>query len=168
MADLINTLETPGEFDAMTSLREGEPYFLLIGRDEFAPQLVQQWAELNRKRALGKRSIKKDKLNAELRKSTEAEQIGWAMTAYRRGYKELAPTDTPRATYTDFKLPADAAKRDAERSARVRTVSAINNAIGEIAELQRDIGGEQFEPLMKALEAQAVIIMPARPVGKSA
>lgn len=141
--DLINTLESPGEFDAAAKLRPGEPYFLLVGRDRLAPELVQQWADLNRKRALEDAAAERidgDQLSDELRKSTQAEQIGWSMTSYKRGEVEAPPrTKRPPPTYTGHELPEETKVRDDERSLRAHAASRCANAAAELAE-----AAEQF------------------------
>lgn len=137
MSELINTLEAPGEFDALTSLRPGEPYILFIGRDELAPPLVQQWAELNRKRALDEfeaGQIDEEKRDRELRKSTQAEQIGWSMVEYKAGYQAEAPREASRPTYSGYQVDDVTARKDAIQSARVRAASALNNAEFEAVE----------------------------------
>lgn len=136
---LLNTLEAPGEFDAMTTLRPGEPYFLLVGRDKLAPAAVDRWAKDNRQRALADHKagrISQEKLNEELRKSTQAEEIGWAMTAYKRGDEErITPTEQPSRTYTGHELPEQTQKTDKLQSLRARAASALSNAAAELAEL---------------------------------
>lgn len=142
MTELINTLESPGEFDALTTLREGEPYFLLIGRDRLAPGLVQEWADRNRARALDEFAaglIDRDKRDHELRKSTQAEAIGWSMTAYKAGHEAMAAAaasvDEEGPSYSGHERDADTARRDRLQSARIRAASAINNAAAELNDL---------------------------------
>lgn len=139
MDDLINTLECPGEFDAMANIRPGEPYFLLLGRDRIAPKNISDWADLNRRRALADHAddkIGNDELERELRKSTQAEMIAASMIAYKAGWDEkkaLEPTSKP--SYTGHELPDETAARDAMQSARARAVSGLHNAIAECAAL---------------------------------
>jgi hypothetical protein len=140
MSDLINTVENPGEFDALTTLRPGEPYFLLVGRDRLAPDLVLKWADKNRARALdefGAGLIDEEKRDRELRKSTQAEAIGWSMTAYKAGHmaQQAAEQTDNRPTYSGHELPAETARRDRLQSARARAASAINNAAAEVNDL---------------------------------
>ncbi len=42
----MGTKKDPGKFDCYDLLDPDEPYFLLMGRDPFAPKLVDVWAEL--------------------------------------------------------------------------------------------------------------------------
>ena len=140
--ELINTLESPGEFDALTKLRPGEVYFLLIGRDRLAPPLVDQWADANRRRALadhGHGLIDDAQQETELRKSTQAEAIAEAMREYKRGVEGDAPVviEAPRpTTYTGHQLPEETARRDEEQRLRTRAVQAIHNAVAEVAALR--------------------------------
>jgi hypothetical protein len=176
----INTIEQPGEFDVLTKLRPGEPYFVLAGRDTFAPPLVLEWAKNNRYRALeegdaGK--IDQDKLQDELRKSTQAEEIAWAMKAYKRGDRKPEAPASSRPTYTGHELPEQTKHTDAVHSARLRAGSAINAAVAELAALAdawRKLGGvgvdyardiEEIEiPRLKELSAD---VTPTRPgIGK--
>lgn len=137
--ELINTLEAPGEFDALPSLGPGEPYFLLCGRDRFAPELVQRWADHNRQRALKERDdglIDKATSDRELRKSTQAEEIGWAMKAYKRGDEAKSAAVVEKATYTGHQLPEETKRRDKIQSAKIHCVTALNNAVAELCDLQ--------------------------------
>lgn len=139
MDALINTLECPGEFDALATLRPGEPYIIFVGRDRLAPPLVSEWADANRRRALkefGEGLIDQAKLDRELRKSTQADMIAASM----RQYKQTGTTDDPKikskpVTYTGHQLPAETEMRDRLQSARSRAVSALHNAIAEVGML---------------------------------
>lgn len=157
MADgLINTLEQASEFDALAKLRPGEPYFLLIGRDALAPALVQEWASANRTRALedgDAERITRDQMEDELRKSTQAEQIGWAMKAYKRGEQDKA-TAAPKAerpTYTGHELPEETKRSDLVQRARALAASACNSCVAELHKQARE-----FEALGCADEAAAL------------
>ena len=137
MSDLINTLESPGEFDALRSLRQDEPYFLLVGRDRLAPRLIDEWADQNRRRALAKFDeglITKELRDRECRKSTEAEMIASAMVEWKNGWEAENP-DQPVQTYSGVELPEDVKRRDLIQSQRTAAARAINNAVGEMAEL---------------------------------
>jgi hypothetical protein len=135
---LINTLDRPSEFDAAAKLREGEPYFLLIGRDRQAPALVIQWAHDNRRRAVDEHDrglITDDERDDELRKSLDAEQIAWAMQSYKAGWPDQ-PKDPLRASatesYSGHTLPEETQRRDAIQRLRTRTASHINQAVAEL------------------------------------
>lgn len=139
MTDLISTLGNPGEFDALTMVREGEPYFMLLGRDRLAPPLVQQWADANRLRALEEfaaGTIDEERRDRELRKSTQAEAQGWAMASFKAGdmAKKVAGEPTVK-TYSGFELDEETKRRDRVQSARARARAAVNNAVGEVMEL---------------------------------
>ena len=150
---LINTLEASGEFDVLTTLRPGEPYFVLAGRDASAPKLVQEWADARRKKILAKRdagSIDAKAAEFELRKALEAEAIGWAMTAYRAGHKmEEAGTTTAAPAYTGHVLPEETQRRDRIQSAKIKAAAAINTAVAELAELAQML--DQGDPLIAEL-----------------
>jgi hypothetical protein len=136
--ELINTLETPGEFDALANLRPDEPYFLLIGRDRLAPDLVQKWADENRKRTLREFEdghITEERREAELRKSTQAEAIGWGMKAYKAGRRAEVLVSGEKETYTGHKLDEETLRRDRLQSQKAASVSAIHNAIAETTDL---------------------------------
>lgn len=137
---LINTLDNPGEFDVLTSLRKGEPYFLLVGRDRFAPDLVREWADQNRRRALAEFDeglIDKETRERELRKSTQAEEIACDMRAYKAGHENVVPAGTNRPSYTGHVSTVEQAHRDAVQKARVDSCAAINNAVGEMTDLMK-------------------------------
>jgi hypothetical protein len=134
MTDLIDTLDTASEFDAIGKLQPGEPYFMLIGRDRLAPPLIQKWADDNRSRALKEYSdgiINKEKRDRELRKSRDAEARGWALAAFKAGdlAKKVVGEPTVK-TYTGAEVPEETKRRDALQSARIRTAEALNAAIG--------------------------------------
>jgi hypothetical protein len=137
---LINTLDAPGEFDAATKLRPGEPYFLLIGRDRLAPPRLLEWAKQNRLRALrmgefeGLPELSETESNLELEKSTEAEQIAWSMIAYKEGRERKAEPET-RATYTGHELPEDQLRRDRIQRARTKAAECVHNAVAELSNL---------------------------------
>lgn len=131
----INTLETPGEFDALVKLRPNEPYFMLIGRDRLAPPLVDEWADKNRRRALADHQaglIDREKLELELRQSTQAEMQGCAMRAYKAGVEADEAAGQASLSYTGHELPEETERRDRQQRSRARSVAALHNAIAEI------------------------------------
>jgi hypothetical protein len=136
---LINTLDRPSEFDAAAKLREGEPYFLLVGRDKLAPGLILRWASYNRRKALREHDaglISDARLNDELRKSTDAEEIAWDMQAFKKGWKREAETDTaPPPSYTGAKLSEDTQRRDRVQRARTKAAERVNGAAAELNDL---------------------------------
>jgi len=136
-----NTIEAPGEFDALVKLRPGEPYFVLIGRDRFAPGLVLEWVDRNRRRAMEESragNMSDDQLHLELRQSTEAEQIAWDMQAFKSGRTEQAAAVVPErrdGTTGNDPRPDELIARDRLVSHRARAVSALHNAIAELNDL---------------------------------
>lgn len=173
---LINTLECPGEFDALTTLRPGEPYFLLVGRDRLAPERVKDWAWANRERALAEFAegkINEEKRDRELDKSTQAEKIAWAMVAYKNGHAAKAPRGEREATIRASEMPEDTRRRDALQSARVRAVSALNNAVAELTDLEPLLDRDEDEAsdltvtltLIEGMKGAASLLAPRRPIG---
>lgn len=137
MADgLIASLEFASEFDALSKLRPGEPYFVLLGRDRLAPDLVLKWAKDNRERALTEFSADKislERRDRELRKSTEAEERAWSMREFKRGDLERRATGQPTAKfYSGHELPDETKNNDALQAARIRAAAALNGAVSEI------------------------------------
>lgn len=135
---LINTLDSPSEFDAAAKLRPGEPYFLLIGRDKLAPGLILRWASYNRRKVLREHDegrISDDRLEDELRKSSDAEQIAWDMQAYKNGWDQQRRKPAAAATYTGFELDEETAKRDRVQSARTKAAQQCSYAASECNEL---------------------------------
>jgi len=172
MPDLLNTLASPGEFDALTTLRPDEPYFLLVGRDSFAPRLVGLWARMNRRRAL--READDGKLDGaardtELRKSTQAEEIAWGMTAYKKGH-EAVPEGGPRASYTGFEVPEATASRDKRIRQTALAVSALHNAVAEVNSLVELLTAEDDEvsdfmsDVLADMRGLAAELTPKRPI----
>jgi len=171
MTTLINTLETPGEFDALSTLRPDEPYFLLIGRDRLAPGLVLQWADARRKLALAEGRAE---LEHDLRKCTEAEMIAWGMQEYKKGAAALPVVETePKPGYGGAVIDAETHARDMESRTRTRAVSVINNAIAELVDLIEPlaaISGTDAvldalgDVIVPALRNAAELAAPARPV----
>lgn len=177
MTDLINTLESPGEFDAAASLRPGEPYFLLVGRDRQAPPLVLQWSRDNRRRADDEHErglIDDAKWDEELRKSTEAERIAWGMTEYKTGRERIeaeAPKPSNRPTYSGHQLPEETQRRDREQQLRTTARNSLSNAVGELDALRRfwvetecPTRAAEVEHRIGALREMQAEVEPPRPV----
>lgn len=136
--DLINTLEASGEFDALTRLRPGEPYFALVGRDRLAPPLIREWADRNRRRALAESDdgkITDDQRDHELRKSTQAEMAAATMVEYKNGWDTTREQERQITTYSGHELPEATQRRDAIQSARARARSAVSGAVSDLTEL---------------------------------
>lgn len=135
---LINTLERPGEFDALANLRPDEPYFLLIGRDRSAPPLIYEWADKRRRKTLAEfdaGTITLEQRDMELRKCTEAESIASDMISYKNQWETEASEPSAPTSYTGHQLPAETLMRDKLQSTTARAVSALHNAIGEVTAL---------------------------------
>jgi hypothetical protein len=170
VGDLVNTLDSPSEFDALTSLRPGEPYFVLVGRDRLAPPRIYDWADHNRRRALrdfDEGRIGKEERDRELRKSTQAEMIAEAMVEFKNGHVAQAPPKETISTYSGHQLPAETKRTDAIQSARVRASAAIHSAIAEIVALD-ELLGEEWADLLLAEEVAnlrdlAAAVEPKRP-----
>ena len=172
-----NTLDSPGEWDALPKLRPGEPYFALIGRDPLAPPLIVQWAQGNRERALAEHDegkISEDRLHDELRKSTNAEMQAADMTAFRKGWvREVVEPQRASATtsYSGHELPEETKRSDAQQRARIRAAQALSNAGSELndrAEECREAGLEreaiQLTQASRLMMNQSSAIKPTRPV----
>lgn len=172
MSYLINTLETPGEFDALSTLRPGEPYFLLVGRDRLAPRAVLEWVDRNRRRAMDESragGMSEEELDRELRKSTQAETIAWAMQSYKKGQPTRTAADIgPKPSYSGTVVDAETHARDEERRTRTKAVSVINNAIAELVDLIGPLSEisqpHTLDDIVAGLRHNADMIAPARPV----
>lgn len=167
---LINTLERPGEFDAMAHLRPDEPYFLLVGRDRSAPPLVYEWADKRRRKTLAEfeaGAITLEQRDMELRKCTEAESIASDMIAYKNGWEAQAAIQTKPTAYTGHELPAETLMRDKLQSQTARAISALHNAIGEVTDLQTiaseaEIDLAAIAPLLRCLRLGSDKLTPKR------
>lgn len=169
---LINTLESPSEFDALLSLRTGEPYFLLVGRDRFAPGLILRWASYNRRRALKEFDaglIDVEERERELRKSTQAEEIAWSMREFKLG--GAAKAETKQDRYSGYVDTEEQKTADAIHRQRLDAVQALHNAIGECNDLTGllmaagEVGSDIDAMIntIKAMRALADLISPKRP-----
>ena len=173
MTDLIATLETASEFDALSKLRPNEPYFVLLGRDKLAYQRVVDWARENRLRALDEFErdvIGIERRDRELRKSTEAEEIAWSMREFKRGDLERKAAGEPTVkAYSGHELPEETKLHDALMAARIRATGAVHNAIAELSSLKDVVAqGGDFIDLdlvdeISDLEILAGILAPKRP-----
>lgn len=142
MQDEVNTLDEPTEFDALVKIRKGEPYFALLGRDQFAPKLICEWANMNRGKALDDLdagNITEEQFKIELKQSTQAEVMAWNMEEYRNRPEtvEVAPAPeqtSGKPTYTGHALPEETVERDREFSTKIAAVRAIHNSIAELSE----------------------------------
>lgn len=160
---MTNTLERPGEFDALPKLRPDEPYFVLLGRDRLAPGLVQQWADGNRHKAMKEfneseqTTADKAVLERELRQSTDAEQLSWDMKGYKQGQEYLIESgQLPLTGYTGHVPEENQRKKDAVQATKSRAISAIHNTISCLNDLTaacKDLGMADAAEVAEALTA---------------
>lgn len=160
---MTNTLERPGEFDALPKLRPDEPYFVLLGRDRLAPGLVQQWADSNRHKAMQefnaseKTTADEAVRDRELRQSTDAEQLSWDMKGYKQGQEYLVESgQLPLTGYTGHVPVESQRKKDAVQAAKSRAISAVHNAISCLSDLTaacKDLGMADAAEVAEALTA---------------
>lgn len=103
-----NTIDRPGEFDALEKARPGELIFTLLERDPCAPAVISFWCELRRKLEL--EIPDEEKRRQELRQITEAELIGMSMLERQKGHQPgaEAPLERP-ATYSGLTVERTAA-----------------------------------------------------------
>lgn len=167
---LINTLECPGEFDALTNLRPGEIYFMLVSRDRLAPPLICEWADKNRRRALAKfeaGEITMELRDRECRKSTQAEMIASSMVEQKNGWEDAKIENAPPTTYSGHEMPEHIKLRDAIQSARANAIRALHNSIAEV----NDLAGIENDPVLSAeidlilgeMRRVAEVLSPKRP-----
>lgn len=165
----ISTKDKPGDYDAIETLKPGEPVFPIQGGDPLGPKTVQFWADSARELA---RTVENEKQrDSLLRKATMAEQVGWAMTEYQAGQQPLAGE---RATYNEAEEQEgpglDLADRIAIRRALIEGASAIHNAVGIAKEVEETLARLDLHPeeqakildLIAGLQAVAATIEPRR------
>lgn len=129
-----NTLERPGEFDALEKARPDELIFPLLERDPDAPPVIRFWVDRRRKRALAEIEDM-DALKAELMQCTEAEFIAFEMERRRKG--EAVEVAATRASYSGEAV-ARPATDDLMTKLRSRVAEAdyeANEALNLIAEI---------------------------------
>lgn len=164
----VNTIEQPGEFDVLLKLKPGQPYFTLVGGDPIAEAMTLVWAIRNRSLALHDDTLSEKDRERELRKSSQAEDIAWAMKDYRTGQKR-PPVDTGPKTVHISNLPEETKARDAEQRTRADFARRCHNAIGELTD-----GIEELDPidglsasetslLLEELRRIADVVSPKRP-----
>lgn len=123
----MNALATPGPYDALEKLLDGEPYFALIGRDECAPAAITEHCRLRRNRAFrlygeSHNPVDKELLAAELLQCREAEEKALEFTDWRQG-REAEPT----ATRSSYQEVIRSAEEIAEADRRKRRATAVQN-----------------------------------------
>lgn len=84
--NIISTKEQVGTYDAIETLKPGEPVFPLQGGDPLAPLCVMVWVWKARKmaRTLDPDDDKKE-IKRLLKKASAAEEVAWAMRDYQKG-----------------------------------------------------------------------------------
>lgn len=171
---MTNTLADPGPFDGLAKLRPNEPFFPLMGRDPFAPELVRKWADMQRTH-VRTNITDSDHAKVELLKATEADQISWDMDAYRKGERRQEATEQraemPANSYTGHILPEETEKRDAEHRARAEAARHLSEAAAEAqlaVELLTDLGlvdeAEAAATARDTLKSAAETTRPRRPI----
>lgn len=125
------TKELLGSYDAIETLKPGEPVFPVQGGDPFGPRTVMFWAGECRTAGLAAEDPKEaERL---LRKASDAELVAWDMQAYQRGQKPAADGDrpAPAPAYTGWVDEADddevAARQ--RREGRIACAGRLHNAI---------------------------------------
>lgn len=123
----VATKDRAGEYDAIETLKPGEPVFPLQGGDPFAAKCVVLWAQLAREHALSE--LDGEARAALLDKATSAENVAWAMDEYRRGEvaAPVAAEDAPKA-YSGV-------ARDPERDAIALRSAACDRIYDGVAQL---------------------------------
>jgi hypothetical protein len=99
----MSTKEIPGPFDGMAKAQPDEPVFTLRAHDPLAPALIHNWVDLKRKairEAYSAEEITKAKRELELIQCNEAEEIAWAMEAWRQGEHALQDVEPEEAAIT--------------------------------------------------------------------
>lgn len=135
---IASTAERAGEYDAIETLKPGEPVFPLQGGDPHAPACVMHWAGLERaaaqklvdQAATEKSKRKREKLLAEAKrlrgKANNAEEVAWEMQEYQRG--EQAAADAAPKSYGGV-------EHDAERDLIAILSSICDHIYNSVAEM---------------------------------
>jgi hypothetical protein len=163
----VSTKDKPGDYDAIETLKPGEPVFPIQGGDPLGPKTVQFWADSARELA---RTLDNDKQRESLmRKATMAEHVGWAMTEYQAGHQPVAGG---RASYNEHVEASgpDLAERIAIRRALIDGARAIHNAVGIVKEVEETLARIGVHPdeqakildLIAGLQAVAAVVEPRR------
>lgn len=168
----MSTPDKPTEFDALVKIREGEPYFALLGRDRLSVPLILEWAQMNREHAMA--NYAGEKLEHELRQSTEAEELAWQMEDYREGVNMIRERgeEKPKPAYTGTVLDPETAARSHAHNTKVRAVTALQNSIAElttVATALEDVDGVASASIRAQIRAMREIAdtLEPRPVMQS-
>lgn len=130
---IVSTRERPGSYDAIETAKPGEPLFPIQGGDPLGPRVVQFWADEQRKQAL--ECADQKQRDSMLKKATQAEQVGWAMTAYQKGEKEI---EGKPARYNDQEEERDEATRTA-RAILIKGVGQLHNSLAIAADVADEL-----------------------------
>lgn len=142
---ILSTKDEIGDYDAIESLKPGEPVFPVQGGDPFGPSTVLHWADLARTAARGMTDEKE--AAALFKKASSAEQVAWAMQDYQRaGEGEEAPPEA-RALYSGGTIPEER-KWIAGLTAGCRHLS---DAAYHFAEAAAHLPDDQAQALMEAV-----------------
>lgn len=157
----MSTKTIPGPFDGMARAQPDEPVFTLRAHDPLAPILIHEWVDRKRKairEAFANEEITKAKRDLEFIQCREAEEIAWAMAAWRQG-EHAAEVEELQ----DLPEPEDAIlSDDAELAARAqyeiikRACQLLQNGIANIHEASE----EALAPL--GLPSERAVILACR------
>jgi hypothetical protein len=148
---IVSTKEQVGTYDAIETLKPGEPVFPLQGGDPLAPFCVIIWAWKARKLA---RTLDPDKDAKEierlLRKASAAEEVAWAMRDYQRG-GDLPPAieEAPVQSYGGI-VPA---AKGAWLPGIVAGVRHLNEAVAAFSDAAEHLPPDQGRALLGIVEA---------------
>lgn len=155
------TRDKLGEYDAIETLKPGEPVFPLQGGDPFAPATVQFWVDQVRAAAMSETDRKK--AEPMLRKASDAERVGWQMTDYQRGAaaaeeqaKAAAPQARPAYTGWQDSADEDTLARRKERAGRIAATGTLHNCIALCVDVTSQLAALRCCPSEEVLIREAV------------
>lgn len=161
---IVSTKDQVGTYDAIETLKPGEPVFPLQGGDPLGPICVMFWAWKARKLA---RTLDPDKdakeIDRLLRKASAAEDVAWAMKDYQSGEGggQIADVPEPTAGYTGNLPPAKAAWLPGI-VAGVRHLQEASAAFAEAAEHLPADQGAALLGVVEAIKATSAKYQPRR------
>lgn len=144
---MVNTPAHPGPFDPLGRAHPNQPFFPLMGGDEFGPPLVEEWADRTRRKA---RFTEDEKTRAHLfAKATEAEEIAWAMREWEKhGPGAATPVPAARATYSG----EPAADEHRWKQQLLAGTAALRNAAFHLSEAAAGLDPQQAAALLATVE----------------
>lgn len=148
---IVSTKEQVGTYDAIETLKPGEPVFPLQGGDPLGPVSVMFWAWKARKLA---RTLDPDKDAKEiarlLRKASAAEEVAWAMRDYQKGGPNPdAIEEAPVQSYSGITPTA----KGAWLPGIVAGVRHLNEAAAAFTDAAEHLPGDQAAALLAVVEA---------------